>query len=154
MWINYQFTAVCPLILNCLHISSQKWIVFANHFGLPNFLPQLPNFFIRIYPSYPWHFPTLRISWRNFFNINLKSFVIFLCWINLRKLCIYHYFWKQPDQFKLIQFLIFWLENWLLSSKSHNFEEWLAQFNVLNVGLRSASDTQWMHSSTIRNYIL
>ena len=45
MWINYQFMAVCPLILIFLHISSQKWIVFANHFGLPNFLPQLPNFF-------------------------------------------------------------------------------------------------------------
>ena len=45
--------------LNFLHISSQKWLVFANYFGLPNFLPQLPNFFTRIYPSYPWHFPTL-----------------------------------------------------------------------------------------------
>ena len=59
MWINYQFTAVCPLILIFVHISSQKRLVFANHFGLPNFLPQLPNFFTRIYPSYPWHFPTL-----------------------------------------------------------------------------------------------
>ena len=37
--------AVCPLILNFLHISSQKWLVFANYFGLPNFLPQLANFF-------------------------------------------------------------------------------------------------------------
>ena len=44
MWINYQFMAVCPLILNFLHISSQKWLVFANYFGLPNFLPQLANF--------------------------------------------------------------------------------------------------------------
>ena len=35
--------AVCPLILNFLHISSQKWLVFANYFGLPNFLPQLAN---------------------------------------------------------------------------------------------------------------
>ena len=59
MWINYQFMAVCPLILNFLHISSQKWLVFANYFGLPNFLPQLANFFTRIYPSYPLHFPTL-----------------------------------------------------------------------------------------------
>ena len=61
MWINYQFIAVCPLILNVLHISPQKWLVFANYFGLPNFLPQLANFFTRIYPSYPWHFPTLSI---------------------------------------------------------------------------------------------
>ena len=37
--------AVCPLILIFLHISSQKWLVFANYFGLPNFLPQLPNIF-------------------------------------------------------------------------------------------------------------
>ena len=36
--------AVCPLILNFLHISSQKWLVFANYFSLPNFLPQLANF--------------------------------------------------------------------------------------------------------------
>ena len=62
MWINYQFVAVCPLILNFLHISSQKWLVFANFFGLPNFLPQLANFFTRIYPSYLWHFPTLTWS--------------------------------------------------------------------------------------------
>ena len=62
MWINYQFMAVCPLILNFLHISSQKWLVFANYFGLPNFLPQLPNFFTRIYPLYPWHFPTLLLG--------------------------------------------------------------------------------------------
>ena len=59
MWINYQFMAVCPLILNFLHISSQKWLVFANYLSLPNFLPQLAIFFTRIYPSYPWHFPTL-----------------------------------------------------------------------------------------------
>ena len=59
MWINYQFMAVCPLILIFLHISSRKWLVFTNNFGLPNFLPQLANFFTRIYPSYPWHFPTL-----------------------------------------------------------------------------------------------
>ena len=39
--------AVCPLILNFLHISSQKWLVFANYFGLPNFLPQLANFLHR-----------------------------------------------------------------------------------------------------------
>ena len=62
MWINYQFMAVCPLILNILHISSQKWLVFGNYFGLPNILPQLANFFTRIYPSYPWHFPTLNIT--------------------------------------------------------------------------------------------
>ena len=64
--------AVCPLILIFLHISSQKWLVFANHFGLLNFLPQLANFFTRIYPSYPWHFPTLSMfpSWfENFVNI-------------------------------------------------------------------------------------
>ena len=36
--------------------------VFGNYFGLPNFLPQLANFFTRIYPSYPWHFPTM-LSW-------------------------------------------------------------------------------------------
>ena len=36
MWINYQFMAVCPLILNFSHISSQKWLVFGNYFGLPN----------------------------------------------------------------------------------------------------------------------
>ena len=59
MWINYQFMAVCPLILNFLHISPQKWLVFAYYFGLPNFLPQLANFFTWMYPSYPWHFPTL-----------------------------------------------------------------------------------------------
>ena len=59
MWINYQFMAVCPLILNLLHISPQKWLVFANYFVLPNFLPQMPNLFTRIYPSYPWHFPIL-----------------------------------------------------------------------------------------------
>ena len=53
--------AVCPLILKFLHISPQKWLVFANYFGLQNFLPQLPNFFTRIYPSYPWHFPTLLV---------------------------------------------------------------------------------------------
>ena len=35
--------AVCPLILNFLHISSQKWLVFANYFCLPNFSPQLAN---------------------------------------------------------------------------------------------------------------
>ena len=34
-------------------------LFYANYFGLPNFLPQLPNFFTRIYPSYPWQFPTL-----------------------------------------------------------------------------------------------
>ena len=45
MWINYQSMAVCPLILILLHKSSQKWLVFANYFGLPNFLPQLPKFF-------------------------------------------------------------------------------------------------------------
>ena len=61
IWINYQFMAVCPLILNFLHISSKKWLVFANYFGLPNFLPQLPNFFTRIYP---WHFPTLLLEVR------------------------------------------------------------------------------------------
>ena len=75
MWINYQFMAVCPLILNLLHISSQKWLVFANYFGLPKFLPQLPNFFTRIYPSYPWHFPTLFRWWShdtsdNIFTLN------------------------------------------------------------------------------------
>ena len=59
MWINYQFMAVCPLILNFSHISSQKWLVFGNYFGLSTFLPQLANFFTRIYPSYPLHFPTL-----------------------------------------------------------------------------------------------
>ena len=59
MWINYQFMAVCPLILNFLHISSQKWLVFANYFSLPNFLSQLANFFTRIYLSYPWHFATM-----------------------------------------------------------------------------------------------
>ena len=63
MWISYQFMAVCPLILNFLHISSPKWLVLADHFGLPNFLPQLANFFTRIYPSYPWHFPTLMAWW-------------------------------------------------------------------------------------------
>ena len=62
MWINYQFMAVCPLILIFLHISSQKWLVFANYFGLPNFLPQLANFFTRIHPSYPWHFATLMMT--------------------------------------------------------------------------------------------
>ena len=61
MWINYQFMAVCPLILNFLHISSQKWLVFGNYFGLSNFLPQLANFFTRIYLSYPWHFATLAV---------------------------------------------------------------------------------------------
>ena len=50
---------VCPLDLNFLHKSSQKWLVFANFSVFPNFLPQLANFFTRIYPSYPWHFPTL-----------------------------------------------------------------------------------------------
>ena len=52
MWINYQFMAVCPLVLNFLHICSQKWLVFGNYFGLPNFLPQLANFFTRIYHIY------------------------------------------------------------------------------------------------------
>ena len=28
MWINYQFMAVCPLILIFLHIYSQKWLYF------------------------------------------------------------------------------------------------------------------------------
>ena len=55
--------AVCPLILIFLHISSQKWLVFVNYFSLPNFLPQQANFFTRIYPSYPWHFPTLTSDW-------------------------------------------------------------------------------------------
>ena len=32
------------MILNVLLKSSQKWLVFANNFGLPNFLPQLANF--------------------------------------------------------------------------------------------------------------
>ena len=41
---RYQFMAVCSLILNFLHISSQKWLVFGNYFGLTNFLPQLANF--------------------------------------------------------------------------------------------------------------
>ena len=68
MWINYQFIAVCPFILNFSHISSQKWLVFGNNFGLPNFLPQLPNFFTRIYPTYPWHFPTLLASGRSSFD--------------------------------------------------------------------------------------
>ena len=49
--------ALCPLILNFLHIS--KMAFFANYFGLPNFLPQVANLFTRIYPSNPWHFPTL-----------------------------------------------------------------------------------------------
>ena len=48
MWINYQFMAVCQLILIFLHISSQKWLVFANYFSLPNFLPQLANFYTDI----------------------------------------------------------------------------------------------------------
>ena len=69
-WINYQFMAVCPLILIFLHISSQKWLVFANYFGLPNFLPQLANFFTRIYPSYPWHFPTLAAHMDNMVNMD------------------------------------------------------------------------------------
>ena len=38
--------AVCPLILN---FSSPKWLVFANYFGLPNFLPQVPNCPIFLY---------------------------------------------------------------------------------------------------------
>ena len=70
MWIKYQFMAVCPLILNFLNISSQKWLVFANYFGLPNFLPQLANLFTRIYPSYPWHFPSLPFICKNNKKIN------------------------------------------------------------------------------------
>ena len=44
IYYNYQFMAVCPMTLNFLHISPQKWLVFAKYFGLPNFLPQMPNF--------------------------------------------------------------------------------------------------------------
>ena len=44
MWINYQYMELCPLILNFLHKSSQKWLVFANYFGLPNFYPNWPIF--------------------------------------------------------------------------------------------------------------
>ena len=51
--------AICPFILIFLHISSKKWFVFAIYFGLPNFLPQLANFFTRIYLSYPGHFAAL-----------------------------------------------------------------------------------------------
>ena len=65
--------AVCPLILNFLHISSQKWLVFADYFGLLNFLTQLSNFFTRIYPSYPWHFPTLLLISTGFFGEKLWS---------------------------------------------------------------------------------
>ena len=63
-WINVDKLSICgswSIDLNFLQKSSQKWLVFANYFGLPNILPQLPNFFTRIYLSYPWHFPTLII---------------------------------------------------------------------------------------------
>ena len=63
-WVNVDKLSIygsLSIDLNFLHISSQKWLVFANYFGLPNFLPQLANFFTRIYPSYPWHFPTLHM---------------------------------------------------------------------------------------------
>ena len=36
--------AVCPLILNFLHISSQKWLVFGNYFSLSKFYPNWPIF--------------------------------------------------------------------------------------------------------------
>ena len=44
MWINYQSMAVCQLILIFLHISSQKWLVFANYFSLSKFYPNWPIF--------------------------------------------------------------------------------------------------------------
>ena len=66
--------AVCPLILNFMHISSQKWLVFYYYFSFPNFLPQLANFFTRIYPSYPWHFPTLGDSAVDFYKQSYIGF--------------------------------------------------------------------------------
>ena len=71
MWINYQFMEVCPLILISFAQISPKMACFAHNFGLPNFLPQLANFFTRIYPSYPWHFPTLTriyVFWVKFWH--------------------------------------------------------------------------------------
>ena len=66
--------AVCPLILKFLHKSSQKWLVFANYFGLPIFLPQLANFFTWIYPSYPCHFQTLdMVSYVVLFSVSQVS---------------------------------------------------------------------------------
>ena len=106
--------AVCPLILNFLHISSQKWLVFANYFGLPNFLPQLANFFTRIYPSYPWHFPTLIGE----FPQKIVPFV------PLSK-CIYYY---QSIAFTFFcHFLLLYNSNFLLSV---NFSEtiWILSF--------------------------
>ena len=77
-WINVDKLSICgswSIDLNFLHISSQKWLVFANYFGLPNFLPHLANFFTRIYPSYPWHFPTLASLETNLYQIYIKFFL-------------------------------------------------------------------------------
>ena len=44
MWINYQFKAVCPLILNFLHISSQNGLFLLIILASQTFYPNWPIF--------------------------------------------------------------------------------------------------------------
>ena len=47
-WINVDKLSIygsLSIDLNFFAHIFQKWLVFANYFGLPNFLPQLPNYF-------------------------------------------------------------------------------------------------------------
>ena len=83
--------AVCPLILNFFHMYSQKWLVFANNLASQTFYPNWPILFTRIYPSYPWHFPTLcsRLSGSNLHNNSrllreLYQVVFFRVWSSLQ----------------------------------------------------------------------
>ena len=59
MWINYESMLVCPLDLTLVAQIFQKVACF---WSSPNLYPNLPIFFTRIYPSYPWHFPSLTIT--------------------------------------------------------------------------------------------
>ena len=80
-WINVDKLSIDGSLSINLEIFAHifpKWLVFANYFGLPNFLPQLPNFFTRIYPSYPWHFPTLLIVKKYIrYSLNFRAWVKF-----------------------------------------------------------------------------
>ena len=77
MWINYQFMAVCPLILIFLHISSKSGLFLLIILASQTFYPNCPIFFTRIYPSYPWHFPTLTSSNHNASRWNGIHHIIF-----------------------------------------------------------------------------
>ena len=100
--------------------------VFGNYFGLPNFLPQLANFFTRIYPSHPWHFPTLLnhhhhhwIVLIHFLSFSIPRPVPYLdkkwvmVWTSFTNVCLWHHSQNKKlgdyiCETKLLCVILFW----------------------------------------------